>query len=137
MFRRLPAGRVKMNLSEGLDVETNLHFDTGFNRKFAFMTTQNVDSIMNAVGKPFTIQNKSTSLGGGREELYYTYADSIFIGTLKENHATDIVISSAFHMAMAGYGTSEWMALCGLGFMKEFKQVYFDLIDRYIYLRAL
>lgn len=135
-FKRLPACKVRFAISDSVRIETNLQFDTGFNKKFALLTVLDVDSVLRVVNRPFVkIPKKRVSFG---EKLYSNNSllvDSIFIDNMQENYAAEIIMGEASNMAITGFGRSEWMALCGIGFLKEFKQVYFDLIDWYIYLK--
>lgn len=134
IVRQVPASRIKLKVSEHLEIETHVLFDTGFNRKFALLTAGNVDSIVNAINKPFTMEVKRTSLGPKLDSIYYTTAEAIYIANLDKNFATDIAISRGSVMAMQGFGTLEWMCLVGVEFLKDFSQIHFDIINRKIFI---
>ena len=136
-LRRTPAVKVKCYISDKSTIETNLLFDTGFNKNIALLTNLDVDSFVVKIEKPLKIDlKKRTSLGEELRTIYTVSADSIHIDGFNGIIPNTLTLGGTSDIALSMFGNSKWMGLVGLMFMERFEFIYFDFLENKIYLKA-
>lgn len=134
-FHQLSACKIKLTLSEKCIIETNVQFDTGFNKSFIMLTNLNIDSIMHRLNKPFNVKSDHKSaLGSGKSKLYDFEADSISIDDRIKLIKTRVHMGMASKIALAGSGSLNTLCLAGIEFLRKYRKIYFDYKNMDIYL---
>ena len=134
-FHQLSACKIKLALSEKCIIETNVQFDTGFNKSFIMLTNLNIDSMIHLLNKPFNVKNDHKSaLGNGKSKLYDFEADSILIDNHIKLINTRVHMGIASRIALAGSGSLNTLCLAGIEFLRKYRKIYFDYRNMDIYL---
>src|SRR5690606_3750135 len=119
LMQKVPACRVKFVISESFQIETNMVFDTGFNKKFSLATNLDLDSVLNLTGKSYSVvQNKKLSLGKQKNSLFSLAVDSVLIEN--RNMGNELILKEAHPMQLSVYGETNWTSLCGMEFLQNF-----------------
>ena len=125
-YKKLSATRAKFYISNEVFINTNISIDTGSNIDFVLLTSQNIDSLIKKINKPYESINKKQSLGNNLTTEYKFKADSIVVDNLILKKDITMNLTPADKMINISFGSLKTFGLIGAPFLKQYKRVFFD-----------
>lgn len=126
-------GKIEFNKKDS--IKLNFIFDTGFNRFLHIYTKKPIDSIIRNYSIDVNAKRqKKTSLGSYVDTLYETKVNLMNLDNKETFKGLTSTIKEGVGANFLKAGSADWFALIGMDYIKNKKEVCFDLINRYIYI---
>jgi hypothetical protein len=129
-LKHINACRASIAFNNHFQINTNVLFDSGFNKELALLTTLNIDSLIKNTNNTITIKkNRLVNMSDSKSDLYYFKVDTVTLDDKVNMFNTKISLANTPEGNMAGYGDLKIYGLVGVTFLKKHKKVYFDYIN--------
>ncbi|ERJ60879.1 aspartyl protease family protein [Sphingobacterium paucimobilis] len=130
------AVKVVFLLNNSNSQTANMIFDSGFNKSFALFTNLDIDSLTKSWDTPIkSTTSKRTNLVNHKQDLHAVELKALLISGKLKIEQPEVLITKEKDFIMKGpFGSANFYMLCGLDFMRSYKQVHLDYIQQQIHL---